>query len=115
MVEDEPIIGAAIEETLTEEGYTVAQVLDSVDQVLPALRDTRPDLILMDVKLRSFNDGIDAAHRLRLMSPIPIVFLTAYTDETTRHRAAAIPNTAFLGKPLDEQLLLSEIGRLLTG
>lgn len=113
IVEDEPLIGAALEEFLVDEGYDVPRVIDSVELVLPAVRDCRPDLILMDIKLRSFNDGIDATHRLRLISPVPVIFLTAYTDEATRKRTDSIANTAFLGKPLDERRLAEEIARLL--
>jgi two-component system, response regulator PdtaR len=113
IVEDEPLIGAALEEFLVDQGYDVPRIIDTVESVLPAVRDCRPDLILMDIKLRSFNDGIDATHRLRLLSSIPVVFLTAYTDEATRKRAEGITNTVFLGKPLDESQLSREIARLL--
>lgn len=113
IVEDEPLIGAALEEFLVEEGYEVPRVIDSVELVFPAVRDCRPDLILMDIKLRSFNDGIDAARRLRLISTVPVVFLTAFTDPATRERANGITNTAFVGKPLDESLLAEEITRML--
>ena len=84
-----------------------------MDDVLPAVRDQRPDAVLMDVKLRSFNDGIDAARRLRLISKVPIIFLTAYTDDDTRARAQGVPNSVFLGKPLDERRLEHELSRLL--
>lgn len=114
IVEDEPLIGAALEEFLVEQGYEIPRVVDSVEEVLPAVRDCRPDLVLMDIKLRSFNDGIDAAWRLRLISAVPLIFLTAYTDEATRKRAESIGNSAFLGKPLDESRLSEEIIRLLS-
>lgn len=113
VVEDEPLIGAALEELLIELGYQVPRIIDSVDDVLPAVRDQRPDAVLMDVKLRSFNDGIDAARRLRLISKVPIIFLTAYTDDDTRARAQGVPNSVFLGKPLDERRLEHELSRLL--
>lgn len=114
IVEDEALVGVALEEFLVEQGYEVPRVIDSVDDVLPAIRDCRPDLVLMDVKLKSFNDGIDAAWRLRLFSSIPLIFLTAYTDDATRQRAAGIGNSALLAKPLDENRLAKEIARMLS-
>ena len=113
-MEDEALIGIALEEFLVEQGYEVPRVIDSVDDVLPAVRDCRPDLILMDVRLKSFNDGIDAAWRLRLLTRTPLIFLTAYADEATRQRAASIGNSMLLGKPLDEKRLAKEIARMLS-
>jgi CheY-like chemotaxis protein len=113
VVEDEPLIGAELEECIEDLGYEVPRVIDSVDDIFPAYRECEPDLVLMDIKLKSFNDGIDAARRLRIISDVPIIFLTAFTDRDTRARAEAVCPAAFLGKPLDEKLLAEEIRRAL--
>lgn len=114
VAEDEPLIGADLEELLVALGYEVPRVIDSVDMVLPAFRDCRPDIVIMDIRLRSFNDGIDAARRLRLFSEVPVIFLSAHSDEATYKRAKDINSSVFLSKPLDENRLATEIARFLS-
>lgn len=113
IVEDEPLIGLALQETLEHAGYEVSSVTDSADDVPKVFTQQKPDLVLMDVRLRSYTDGTDAARRLRLISDVPFIFLTAYNSEEVRARAERSSPVAFLTKPVDEQVLLKEIARAL--
>ena len=113
IVEDEPIVSLEIQDTLERLGYEVPAVLDSGDAVLDNVIKHKPDIILMDIRLKSFIDGIDAARRLRMVSEVPIIYLSAYTGEETRNRVEKTRPAAFLSKPLDEKLLHEQIERIL--
>lgn len=113
VVEDEPIIGLELQETLEQMGFTVPAIVVSADKVMEAVALHRPDVILMDIRLHSFIDGIDAARRLRMVSDVPIIYLSAYTDDAVRNRAAKTSPVAVLSKPVDEPTLLSAIQQAL--
>jgi CheY-like chemotaxis protein len=115
VVEDEPLIGLELQETLVRLGYEVPRVIGSADEILTAASSVKPDLVLMDINLKSFSDGIDAARRLRLFSDKPIIFLTAYSGDDTRARAASTSPAAFLSKPVDEATLVASIKKALAG
>lgn len=115
VVEDEPLIGMELQETIEGMGYEVPRVIDSADDIFGAFEEIHPDLVLMDIKLRSFNDGIDAARRIRLFSDVPIIYLTAYTSEETRKCAEATLPSAFLAKPVSESILSKEIRKAIKG
>ena len=115
VVEDEPLIGMELQETLERLGYRVPSVIDSADNLLTAFNREKPDLILMDIRLRSYLDGIDVAHRLRLISDVPMIYLSAYTNEETIARAEKTGPVAVLAKPVDESVLAEHVGRALRG
>jgi CheY-like chemotaxis protein len=113
VVEDEPLVALELKETLQDAGYEVPAAVDSADLVIQALREHRPDLILMDIRLRSFLDGIDVVTRVRLLSDVPVVYLTAYSTPDVRHRADVTHPSAFLVKPVDGPLLIETIQNIL--
>jgi CheY-like chemotaxis protein len=93
IVEDEPLVALELKETLQDAGYQVPATIDSADALLGAVRDHAPDLVLMDIRLRSFLDGIDAVNRLRFLSKVPVIFTTAYStpDVVRRPREPTPP------------------------
>lgn len=113
IVEDEPIIGMELQDTLEMAGYEIAALTDSADTLLQLVQDEKPDLLLMDIRLRSYLDGIDAVQRLRLFSDIPVIYITAWTTQDVRLRADTTKPEAFLTKPIDSDELLAEISRIL--
>jgi CheY-like chemotaxis protein len=113
VVEDEPLIGLELQETLIRLGYAVPQVVGSADEILSAASSVKPDLVLMDINLKSFSDGIDAARRFKLFFDKPIIYLTAYSGDDTRARAASTSPAAFLSKPVDESSLAESIRKAL--
>ncbi len=114
IVEDEPIVGLEMEETLVRLGYAVPEVVTSGDKVLEAALRHKPDLIVMDIHLNSFIDGIDAAVRLKLLWKCPIVYVTAYPNDRIRERAMKTSPAAYLLKPLDENELRAAIDESLS-
>lgn len=113
VVEDEPLVALDLTETLRSAGYTVGPAVDSADHLFDAVRQRRPDLILMDIRLRSFLDGVDAVQRLRLVSATPVIYLTAYSTPDVVRRAEGTKAAAFLVKPVDPEVLLAAVRKAL--
>lgn len=113
VVEDEPIIGMELQESLENSGYIVPEVVKNADQVLPAVIKHSPDLILMDIYLKSFIDGIDAAQRVKMIKDIPIIFLTAYPNEDIKKKAMTIKPAAYILKPVRNDELHNKIEEIL--
>lgn len=109
IVEDEPIIGMELQESLSLEGYTVPEVVQNADSVMPSVIKHKPDLVIMDIYLKSFIDGIDAAQRIKMMKNTPIIFLTAYPNETIKKKAMTVKPAAYLLKPIRLEDLIKEI------
>ena len=112
-MEDEPLAALEIQETLEKKGYTVSRVVPSGEHAVDSLIKTKPDLIIMDIHLKSFIDGIDAAHRIRLVSDTPIIYVTAYPNTAIKDRAAKTAPVAYLLKPFKEKELYSSVEKAL--
>lgn len=109
IVEDEGLVALDLQEFLVGQGYEVPALVSTADRVLEEVMAHKPHLILMDIHLKSFIDGIDAAQRVRLLQPIPVIFLTAYPNKVLRDRALKINPTAYLEKPVRKETLLRKI------
>lgn len=109
IVEDETIVAMTLEESLHKQGYTVAGTVSSADEALLAAEKLSPDLILMDIRIRGNRDGISAAEEINERFNIPIVYLTAHTDEKTLSRAVRTRPYGYLSKPFRQQDLHSTI------
>ncbi|MEQ8470450.1 MAG: response regulator [Marinoscillum sp.] len=102
IVEDEPIIADDIALSLEELGYTVAEILDSGEKVLAFLKDSSPDLILLDINIKGSLDGIQLAHEINAHFNIPFVYLSSLFDATTIKRAKNTNPSGYIVKPFKE-------------
>lgn len=109
VVEDEPLASLELKENLESMGYEVTGTIDSGDQVLASVAKHNPDLVLMDIKLKSFIDGIDAASRMKMISKAPVIYITAYATHETKARAESTHPAAYLVKPVNDDELRREI------
>ena len=89
VVEDEGIVGLDIQRRLTNLGYSAPTVVATGALAVQRALELRPQLVLMDIRLKGDTDGIAAADHIRRLLDIPIVFLTAYADEDTLRRAVS--------------------------
>ena len=105
IAEDEPIAGLDLKETLERIGCDVVGIVTGGDAVVESVARYRPDLVIMDINLRSFIDGIDAAERISLFGSIPVIFVTAYSDPELRLRAMRTKPAGYLVKPVREGAL----------
>lgn len=99
IVEDEMIIGANIALQLTSLGYSVLGVIPRAEEVLPQIRQTLPDILLLDIYLKGNIDGIELAHMIQKEFKIPIIYLTANADDSHFNRAKTTNPYAFISKP----------------
>ncbi|MBL7807769.1 MAG: LytTR family transcriptional regulator DNA-binding domain-containing protein [Saprospiraceae bacterium] len=106
VVEDEMLIGAKISMFLTELGYEVAGLIPRAEEALQLIETNPPDIALLDIHLSGAIDGIELATTLhQLPQPIPVIFLTANSDDATFNRAKTANPFAFLSKPFNKTAL----------
>ena len=99
VVEDEMLIAAKISMHLTNLGYEVTGILPRGEEALLAVEENKPDIVIMDIRLKGDINGIDTATRMQKNSDIAVIFLTANADEGTFNKAKAAKPYAFISKP----------------
>ena len=114
VVEDESIVALDIQSRLQNLGYEVAVTVGNGDQAIAQTEALQPDLVMMDIMLQGEMDGVQTAERIGEHSDIPIIFLTAYSDESTLQRAKSISPFGYLLKPFNDRELHTTIEIALT-
>lgn len=109
IVEDEAVNSIVLEKTLRDLGYDVAGNAFNAQEAISMARDERPDLILMDIRIQGEVDGIEAAKEIYALYNIPIIYLTAHSDDDTIKRAVESGPFGYLIKPFKEKELYSNI------
>ena len=109
IVEDEGIIAGHIASRLVKTGYEVAGIAESSEEALAKTEELKPELILMDIRIKGAMDGIDTAAKLRERYDIPVIYLTAHTDQQTIDRAKLTGAFGFLTKPIHHTSLATAI------
>ena len=102
VVEDEMIIGAKISMQLTSLGYDVTGILPRGEEAILHVANNRPDIVLLDINLKGKLDGIETADQLQQYGHIPIIYITANSDEATFNRAKSTKPYAFIAKPFKQ-------------
>jgi len=102
VVEDESIVAKDIQNSLKKLGYAVPSVENSGEDAIDAAGKYRPDLVLMDIMLKGDISGIDAAEQVKNRYQIPVIFLTAYADESTLSKAKVTEPYGYIIKPFKE-------------
>lgn len=109
VVEDEFVTGAEIQARLTDMGFRVPRVVATGEEAVSVAGTDRPALVVMDITLKGQINGIEAAGQIRERYGIPVIFLTAHTDDATISRAISSEPFGYLVKPLDERALKTTI------
>ncbi|WP_027368011.1 ATP-binding protein [Desulfocurvibacter africanus] len=109
VVDDERIVALDLTYTLEHLGYVIAGVAATGEEAVARSIDAKPDLVLMDIRLKGDMDGIEAAERIKELLDIPIIYLTAYSDNMTLERAKPSEPFGYLIKPFHERELHSTI------
>lgn len=102
IVEDEMLIGANISLQLSNLGYEVSGIVPRGDEALIHVEKNKPDIVLLDIQLKGILDGIETAKLMQKDHHIPIIYLTANTDEAHFKRAKETNPSAFISKPFKE-------------
>ena len=109
ITEDEGIVALEIRETLENLGYYVVGEAQTGLESIELAKETKPDLVLMDITLQGDMDGIEAAERIYNLYDIPIIFLTSHSDEATIKKALRSNPFGYLIKPFNDRELYSNI------
>ena len=109
VVEDEILVARDLQDLLTEMGYEVPDIAGSGEGALRKIEALRPDLVLMDIRIRGDMDGVAVAEQVRRRFRIPVVYLTAYADDTTVQRAKITEPFGYVLKPFQERELETTI------
>jgi DNA-binding response OmpR family regulator len=109
IVEDEILIAEELRDRLLLLGFTVIAAVDTADEGVAIAIGERPDLVLMDIRLRGEKDGVQAAREIREQVDVPIVYLTAHSDRLTVERATATDFDGFILKPFQRRELQTTI------
>src|SRR5262245_44800563 len=109
IVEDERITAEDIHDILSHLGYTVTAVVSAGEEAIREAERTKPDLVMMDIRIKGEMDGIEAAREIRERFGIPAIYLTAHADRETLDRAKLAEPLGYLIKPFQEAELLASI------
>lgn len=109
VVEDEKIVALDIRDSLESFGYNVPCMASTGKDAVEMAKIHNPDLILMDIVLKGDMDGIDAAEIIHSDSDIPVIYLTAYSDEKTIARAKLTSPFGHILKPFETRELRTNI------
>jgi len=111
LIEDDDSLAELVSEYLTNQGYHVT-VVNRGDNALPAIMEQNPDLVLLDIMLPGKN-GLDVCRELRGQSNVPVIMLTARTDDIDQVVGLEVGADDYICKPVQPRLLLARINSLL--
>ncbi len=103
IVEDESIIAMETESVLIRLGYEVISIVDTGERAIEVSESQKPDIILMDIRIKGEMDGIETAEIIRTRFEIPVVFLTAYLDEIRLDKVKLTMPFGYILKPVQEK------------
>jgi len=111
VVDDEPAIVEIVRDYLADAGYRVSTAR-SGDEALRQVRSIIPDLVVLDLGLPGV-DGLDVAREIRRTSPVPIIMLTARSDEADRVAGLELGADDYVVKPFSPRELLARVRAVL--
>jgi CheY-like chemotaxis protein len=109
VVEDDSIIALTIQGRLKQFGYEVIGRASTGEDAIKKADELKPDLVLMDIHLKGSMDGIQAAEMVYGLYNIPVVYLTAFSDEKTLERAQKTSPFGYVVKPFSDATLRTTI------
>ena len=113
VVEDDFFVSLEIETALNDAGFEVIGPVNTAEDAEQYAAEHKPDLVVMDIRLLSRRDGVDAAIAIFNATGIRSIFATAHDDPHTRERAAAAKPLAWIAKPYAMDALVILIRRAL--
>ncbi len=109
VVEDDPVMQAYIREFLKEFSYNITGIYSTGEDAVLAISQNNPDIILMDIELAGYLDGIETAERIKSTFECPIIYLSGRVDDSTFERSKMTDPFAFLIKPFKPRELVNSI------
>ncbi len=109
VVEDERIVARDLQLRLTNLGYRLSGIASSKAEAIDCARKSRPDLVLMDIRLNGVPEGIEAAQELRSTFNLPVIYLTGHSDTATLNQARVSEPYGYILKPFENRELVAAI------
>jgi PAS domain S-box-containing protein len=99
IVEEDYILAYNLKRDVESFGFDIPAISSNSEEAIKMTSKINPDMIIMDINLGNGNDGIETASIIRTSKDIPILFLTAYSDENTLDRTKITDPSAYIIKP----------------
>src|SRR5579884_2587734 len=99
IVEDERITAEDLRDILTDLGYDVLDIVSTGPEAIRRAETMKPDLALMDIRIKGEMDGTEVARVFRTQFNIPVIYLTAHADAETLDRAKLAQPLGYITKP----------------
>jgi len=112
VVEDDPNIADLVALYLRKNDFRTIRAVDGATG-LAAVRDRRPDLVLLDIGLPGDLDGFDVCQQLRASSKVPVIFMTARDDEVDRVMGLKLGADDYVSKPFSPRELVARVEAVL--
>jgi DNA-binding LytR/AlgR family response regulator len=109
VIEDEAIVSKDIQQSLEKLGYNIVGAAATGLKAIELAKETKPDMVLMDIMLKGEMSGIEAAEQIRKEYNVPVIYLTAYADESTLAKAKVTEPYGYIIKPFKEVDLQTSI------
>ena len=109
IVEDESIVALDLSMRLQKEGYDMVGIASNSDDAINIFTEQKPDLVLMDINIKGHKDGIETAAALKKIQDVPLIFLTAFSQNEYVTRAKTVNPSAYLVKPFNNDSLHTSI------
>jgi DNA-binding LytR/AlgR family response regulator len=109
IVEDESIVARDLAGCLSSYNYEVLGISNNGPEAIEKITELKPDIVLMDIMIKGPMTGIDVANQIRETLNIPVIFLTAYADESTLNKAKISEPYGYILKPFKEAEVHSTI------
>ena len=109
IVEDEAIVALELKTELEKLDCMVLDIVCTQKDVLNAIKKEMPDIIMMDIKLGKKENGIEIVKAIQKKQEIPIIYLTAFSDDETMQRAFSTNPIGYIVKPFKTQELKTHI------
>src|ERR1044072_7195613 len=101
VVDDEPLVAKGLEVSLHQLGYRVVALADTGEEALEKIAAHRPNLVLMDIRIKGAMEGIETAEKIRAQFDIPVIFLSAFGDDEPLQRAKVPEPFGYIVKPFE--------------
>ena len=109
IVEDEGVIALGMRMLLAADGFAVVDSVDSAAAAFRKIEKKKPDIVLMDIRLKGDMDGLEAASILRNRYDVPFIYVTAHANAEIVERARATEPSGYLVKPVSGETVKTAI------
>ncbi len=107
IVEDESLIALDISEILCSKLNAKTKIASSFDEAMDLFVNFNPDILFLDINIDGELDGTDIANEIKKVKEIPVIFLTAYSDEKTLQKAFETSPQNYIVKPFKEEDIIT--------